>query len=92
MPKQYSIAEARQNLASIVYELDTQPEIELTRRGVPVAMLLSLDAYHQLRGKQPSFWKLYTAFRSTFDPLGLDNEGDAFDGVRDASPGREVQL
>ncbi len=92
MRKRYSIAEARQNLAAIVHELETQPEIELTRRGEPVAVLLSLDAYRQIQGKPPSFWELYTAYRATFDPVGLDNEADAFDGVRDASPGREVQL
>ena len=92
MRKRYSITEARQNLAAIVHELDIQPEIELTRRGAPVAMLLSLDAYRQLQGKPPSFWELYTAYREMFDPVGSDNEPDAFDGVRDASPGRDFQL
>jgi prevent-host-death family protein len=70
MRKRYSIAEARHNFAAIVHELEAQPEIELTRRGVPVAVLLSLEAYHQLRGKPQSFWELYTAYRATFDPAG----------------------
>ena len=92
MRKRYSIAEVRQNLVTIVHELDIQPEIELTRRGEPVAMLLSLDAYRQLQGKSRSFWELYTAYRAMFDPAALGVEPDAFDGVRDTSPGREVQL
>lgn len=92
MPKQYSIAEARHNLAAIVHELDVQPVIELTRRGAPVAVLVSLDRYHQFRDNPPSFWDAYTAFRATVDPAVLEGEPDTFVVVRDVSPGRDVQL
>ena len=92
MPKRYSIAEARHNLAAIVHELEAQPVIELTRRGTPVAVLLSLEAYRQIRRERPSFWEAYTAYRATVDPATFDNETDAFEAVRDSSPGREVQL
>ena len=37
----YTIAEARHNLAAIVHELEDKEQIELTRRGEPVAVLLS---------------------------------------------------
>jgi prevent-host-death family protein len=92
MHKRYSIAEARHNLAALVHELEAQPIIELTRRGIPVAVLLSLEAYRQLRREPPSFWEAYTAYRATVDPATFDNETDAFQAVRDVSPGREVQL
>ena len=91
MHKRYSIAEARHNLAAIVHELEAQQVIELTRRGAPVAVLLSLDAYRRLQGGPPSFWEAYTAYRRTFDTAALGNEPDAFASVRDSSPGREVQ-
>ncbi len=91
MPKRYSIAEARHNLAAIVLELEAQQVIELTRRGAPVAVLLSLDAYRRLTGESPSFWEAYTAYRTTLDTAALDNEPDIFASVRDSSPGREVQ-
>ena len=42
MPKSFSIAEARHNLAAVVHELDRKPRIQFTRRGKPVAVLLSI--------------------------------------------------
>lgn len=92
MPKRYSIAEARHNLAAIVHELEAQPAIELTRRGIPVAVLISVDTFRQLQGDAPSFWDAYIAFRSTFDIEEVDWELDDFANVRDASPGRDVHL
>jgi prevent-host-death family protein len=92
MSKRYSIAEARQNLASIVHELESQPIIELTRRGAPVAVLLSYHTYNDLVNKQPGFWELYSAFRASIDPSVLDGNDDPFANVRDTSPGREVEL
>ena len=92
MHKRYSIAEARHSLAAIVHELEAEPVIELTRRGTPVAVLLSLDAYRQLQGAPRSFWEAYSAYRATVDPAALGSEPDAFDAVRDSSPGREVEL
>ncbi len=92
MAQRYSIAEARHNLAAIVHELEAQSVIELTRRGAPVAVLLSLEAYHRLQDQRPSFWERYTAFRETFDPAVLGDEADPFESVRDLSPGRDVQL
>ena len=91
MQKRYSIAEARQNLAAIVHELEAQPVIKLTRRGAPVAVLLSLNAYQRLRSERPSFWTTYSAYRATVDPAVFDDAPDIFEAVRDASPGRDIQ-
>jgi len=38
----FSIAEARHDLAAVVHQLEHQPHIQLTRRGKPVAVLMSL--------------------------------------------------
>jgi cellobiose PTS system EIIB component len=91
MPKRYSIAEARHNLAAIVHELEDQPLIELTRRGDPVAILLSYAAYRRLRSGG-GFWAAYSAFRETVDASQLETEAASFQAVRDRSPGREVNL
>ena len=56
MSKQYSIAQARDNLAAIVHELDRTTSVEITRRGLPVAVLLSKDEYDRLQGKHGGFW------------------------------------
>jgi antitoxin Phd len=90
MSKTYSIAEARQNLAAIVHEAERQSPIELTRRGEPVAVLLSIQEYQRLLSARASFWDAYTSFRHSVDLSQLDIEPSVFEGVRDPSPGREV--
>jgi prevent-host-death family protein len=90
MTKRYSIAEARHNLAAIVHEAERAAPIELTRRGEPVAVLLSIAEYRRLSGTANSFWEAYAAFRDSIDLSQLQIEPDVFDGTRDASPGREV--
>lgn len=74
MPMTYSIAEARQNLAAIVHEAERQSPVALTRRGEPVAVLLSLQEYQRLLAKETHFWDAYTAFRSSVDLTQLDIE------------------
>ena len=44
MAQQYSIAEARSSLPSIVDQAEAGVEIQLTRRGKPVAALMPVDA------------------------------------------------
>lgn len=92
IPKRYSIAEARHNLAAIVHELEAQPLIELTRRGEPVAVLLEIDAYRRLRGGAGGFWELYELFRSSVDASALAGPDDPFADLRDPAPGREPAL
>jgi prevent-host-death family protein len=92
MIKEYSIAEARDQLAAIVHDLRTTPSIQLTRRGKPVAMLLAIDEYKRLAAGRSSFWENYEAFRATFDLHELNIDPAVFEGLRDPSPGREVSL
>ena len=92
MSGRYSIAEARHDLAAIVHELEGRDLIELTRRGKPVAVMLSLREYRRLTVGREKFWDAYLAFRETVDLSSLGIESDVFEGVRDPSPGREVRL
>jgi len=90
MSKRYSIAEARHNLAAIVHEAERHSPVELTRRGEPVAILLSLQEYQRLLAKETNFWDAYTAFRDSVDLAQADIDPRVFEGVRDPSPGREA--
>lgn len=90
MPKNYSIAEARHNLAAIVHELEKSPFVELTRRGEPVAVLLSIREFRRLASGKTSFWKAYVAFRDSVNLAQLDIQPGIFEGVREAAPGREA--
>ncbi|OGQ87008.1 MAG: hypothetical protein A2289_08030 [Deltaproteobacteria bacterium RIFOXYA12_FULL_58_15] len=87
MGKKYSIAQARDQLARVVREAEGEP-IELTRRGEPVAVMVSLKAYSELRGESPSLWKRLEQFRMQVLRDGIE---DVFDDVRDTSVGRDPQ-
>lgn len=92
MSKRYSIAEARANLPSIVDEVAAGGEVELTRRGKPVAVVVSRQEYDRLRSARPQFAEAYGHFLRRFrlDEVGLDS--DFFDSVRGSEPGRKVRL
>lgn len=92
MPKSFSIAEARHALAALVHELETKHAIELTRRGKPVAVLMSLREYNRLRAAKQDFWEAYLAFRKRHNLEKLNIEPEIWEGVRDKSPGREVEF
>jgi prevent-host-death family protein len=91
MTKSYSIAEARNRFTSILRDAETSPPIEITRHGQTVAVILSWQEYLRLSAKK-DFWDSYNSFRELFDLSELAIEPETFDGVRDLSPGREVDL
>ena len=69
MTKRYSIADARNQLARLVHAAEDGSVIELTRRGRPVAVVLSLEAYTRLTTKRPSLWATIETFRSESELL-----------------------
>lgn len=92
MTKRYTIAEARQNLAAIVHELERRSSVELTRRGEPVAVMLSYQEYRRLSMPQTAFWQAYEDFRKKMDLSSLDISSEVYGDVRDHSSGRDVDL
>lgn len=90
MEKSYSIAEARDNLAAIVHDVEENSAVEFTRRGRPVAVLLSVGEYRRLRGERKDFWDAYTEFRDSVDLENLGMGSEVFEGLRDPLPGREA--
>lgn len=90
MSRRFSIAEARDNFAAIVRDVEEVSAIELTRRGKPVAVLLSMERYRRLMEGKKTFWDAYSEFREKFEPERLDVQPEIFEGLRDISPGRET--
>ncbi len=86
----FSIAEARHNLAAVVHQLEHQSRIQLTRRGKPVAVLLSLREYDRLTIGTQDFWGMYATFTATVDLPGLAIDPQLFTEGRDRSTGREM--
>lgn len=91
MSPKYSIAEARSRLPRIVDEAEAGLEVELTRRGRPVAVVVSRRDFDRLRATRRPFGEAYRRFAERFsrDRIGLDQ---AFAGARGKSPGRKVAL
>jgi antitoxin Phd len=89
MPR-YSIAEARNRFAEIVHDLKHFPQIEVTRRGRPVAVLISVEEFDRLRAGGAAFWNAYSAYRDAHDLAELGIEPEVFAGVREPSPGHEI--
>src|SRR5688500_16236289 len=95
MSKRYSVAEARAALPAIIDEVAAGSEVELTRRGKPVAVVVSRQEYDRLRAAKPKFAEAYAHFLQRFklNEVGLDD--DFFDTLRDKrekSSGRKVRL
>lgn len=92
MAKQYSIAEARSNLPSIVDQAEAGQTVELTRRGKPVAVVMSLQEVERLRGGRISFGDAMRQFVAAYPLRELGVDDDVFVAARDRDAGRKVSL
>lgn len=92
MQKQFSIAEAKNRLPRIVHYVEKGRHVELTRRGKPVAMLLSIQEYKRLNRKFTGFWGAISKFRRRVEDEGIDISGKDFKGLRDRSYGKNLEL
>jgi prevent-host-death family protein len=90
--KRYSISGARDHLPGIVKDAEAGFEIELTRRGKPVAVIISLQEYERLHTDRPRFKDTYRAFLEQHPLTEEGLEADDFTSLRDRTPGREVSL
>ena len=88
----FSIAEAKDKLPAIIHQVEKGPSVKLTRRGKPVAVLLSLDEYEQMAQKSSGFWNALMTFRQRMHDGRIEITDSDFGGLRHSSPGREVQF
>jgi prevent-host-death family protein len=93
MQKRYSIAQARDNLASIVHSLIDSKRVEITRRGQPVAVLISVQEYERLHNGRKSFKECIKDYRDSLDDEESNiDPAEVFNRIRDQSPGRDIAL
>ena len=92
MPKSYSVAQARAHLPDILDEVKAGREVQLTRRGIPAAVVVSTETYEALRGESSSFRDNYRAFRERPGVGDVDLDDNFFDALRDRRIGRRVRL
>lgn len=89
--RRLSIAEARRNLAAVVRSVEKGDVVEVTRRGEPVAIVLSAREYEGLTRGSGDLWEAIRAFRESTDLKSLRLD-EAYRDVRDRSPGRKVRV
>jgi prevent-host-death family protein len=87
-----SIAEARKNFARLIKRAQQGKAIEITRRGEPVAVLVSAAEYSAITGDRPSFVEATRQVRERLDVDSLNIGDSDFEGLREESPGRDVSL
>lgn len=92
MARRYSIAEARQELPRLVRRVERGRPLEITRRGKPVAVLMSAADYLRLAGERPSFTETVRELRARLAIEGLDVTDADFRSLRQPGPGRKVAL
>lgn len=92
MSKQYSIADARRNLPSLVDEAEAGAEVRLTRRGRAVAVVVSVGEYERLKANHVGFSEAYQTFRKHFPGDGSGLGPRYFRSLRDRGVGRKVSI
>ena len=93
MTDRHSIAEARRNLPALVREAENGKEVELTRRGEPVAMLISHRTFKHLTSIRRGFVAAYRDFTTNIDVSNLElNPDELFGDVREEIGGRDIRL
>jgi prevent-host-death family protein len=88
---QASIAEAKNNLPRLVQQAEAGEQICITRRGRPVAVILSTEAYARLSAPKLTLGEFLRSWREEMQ-VGLTPFADdaMFNNLRDPSQGREV--
>jgi len=88
-----SIANAKTQLTRLIHQAERGEAVHITRRGKPVAVLLSEDEYTRLRQgqEQRNFWDLIAEMRSdpAFQPIDWSKE--EIDSWRERRPAREFE-
>jgi len=62
--KTSSIASAKNNLPQLIYDLEFEDAIHLTRHGRPVAVMLSETNYQKLTGKKNDLYSAIEQWRT----------------------------
>jgi prevent-host-death family protein len=88
-----SIAQAKSQLTRLIHQAESGDAVHITRRGTPVAVLLSEDEYARLcQGREPQdFWQSIVEMRSDPGFQPVDWSADEVDAWRDRRPQQGFQ-
>jgi prevent-host-death family protein len=91
MAKSYSVADARSKLSEIVDAVEEGKDVEITRRGRKVAVVMSAARFARLRGDRIAFATAYESFLREHDLARIGVEPSWAAELRDRDPGRQVK-
>jgi len=88
-----SIAGAKAHLTRLIHQAESGEAIHITRRGKPVAVLVSEREYARLRqGKErPDFWQLVAEMRSDPEFEAIDWASKEVDSWRDRRAAKDTE-
>ena len=92
METQYTIAEAKNKLPSIIHSVEKGSPVKLTRHGRPVVVLMSVGQYEKLSRGSEGYWEALKSLRNLMKKGDIQISDSDFEGLRDDSRGREVEL
>ncbi len=90
MGKCYSVAEAKNQLPSVIHEAEQGEPIEITRHGRAVAVILSTSEYLRLVGGRPNLWDAYQGWRQRRSELTDDDVDALADPTRAEEPSERI--
>ena len=90
--RRYSIARAREQLPGIVRAVERGGSIEITRRGEPVAVVMSLESRDRLGARRKTFAEAYDQHVDRLGERPAAVKARYFDQLRDTDTGRKVEL
>lgn len=90
-PASFTIAQARTHFPGLIHDAEKGKPVEITRRGKPVAILVSVDAYRHWTSPRPGFWDVVSTFRGRIEATKAGLAPKDFQGIRENKPGREFE-
>ncbi|MFO1351842.1 MAG: type II toxin-antitoxin system Phd/YefM family antitoxin [Gammaproteobacteria bacterium] len=90
---QVTITEAKNTLTRLIHQAEVGVPVYLTRRGKPVAVLLSAARYQQLVESKKGFWQSLQEWRKEMIARGVEFPNDEdFTNLRAKDSRRELAL
>ena len=90
---QASIADAKNHFPRLVQQAEAGEQVCITRRGRPVAVLLSTEAFERLSAPKPGLSEFLRGWRTEMKEASVPfPEAEVFQNLRDNDPGREIDL
>lgn len=81
-----SVAQAKTHLTRLLQQVEAGEPVQITRRGKPVAVLMSQADFARLSRKGESFTSFLAEWQTAMASAGVEHPGDAeFENLRDQS-------